>query len=232
VWPPSIFAVPVPSFVSPVLPPGVEPGASPFVTVCINELWLPYVRGALTQLLLQSTWGDPVQVNNETAQKQAAELIARFQSGQCGDLTLPDWKLGWSTSPSGPFETGDPYEFANGQHIDGTPFRVYGWQVNFSDINTHFSVAGFDAATQTHKVGGVMQFTRLLALSSSGCAISLLTTTDCFNTPTAYVGCGTFPHGNAYPSSPSGVFKQLDYTATDTCALFIEINGMIQCEPA
>ena len=44
------------SFVQPVVPPDVEPDASPLVCFSINADWLPYVVGAMMQLAQPSAW--------------------------------------------------------------------------------------------------------------------------------------------------------------------------------
>lgn len=54
--PPSAFAVPISSFVSPVTFPSSLPGDDPLIQVCVNADWLPYIAGALQQLLLQTTF--------------------------------------------------------------------------------------------------------------------------------------------------------------------------------
>jgi len=55
-FPPSPFAHPTGSFNAPVVPPDVDPDSDPSVTVRVSSAWLPYIRGAMSQLLLQSTW--------------------------------------------------------------------------------------------------------------------------------------------------------------------------------
>jgi hypothetical protein len=55
-WPDSDFPRPVSSFEQPVPLVGVDPDAEPAVSVSFNAKWLPYVVGALKQLVLQSTW--------------------------------------------------------------------------------------------------------------------------------------------------------------------------------
>jgi len=55
-YPPYGFPTPVPSFEFPVTPPGSQPFDDPRFQVCINQDWLPFIAGALKQLLLQSTW--------------------------------------------------------------------------------------------------------------------------------------------------------------------------------
>jgi len=91
-WPVSPFAVPVSSFVSPVPVPGVDPLAGDCVIFRFNKAWLPYITGALQQLILQTTWqGDPATV--QEAQAQAMNLIlalADVQPGGCGpDEVIP-----------------------------------------------------------------------------------------------------------------------------------------------
>lgn len=76
-FPPSVFATPRGSFNVPVPAPGQDPGACPLVTVTFSEAWLPYVLGALDQLVLQATWqGDDD--TQTTAQQQAMYLKSLF----------------------------------------------------------------------------------------------------------------------------------------------------------
>jgi len=44
------------SFLRPVPMPTVDPGAAPTQSVEVSCQWLPYIRGALMQLLLQASW--------------------------------------------------------------------------------------------------------------------------------------------------------------------------------
>jgi len=55
-WPNSPYAVPVSSFQRPVPLVLVDPCDDPAITVRINRQWVPYVLGALKQLVLQTTW--------------------------------------------------------------------------------------------------------------------------------------------------------------------------------
>jgi Collagen triple helix repeat (20 copies) len=56
VWDASPWAGQRGSFRQPVVPPDVEPDASPLVCIALNADWLPYVVGALMQLAQPSTW--------------------------------------------------------------------------------------------------------------------------------------------------------------------------------
>ena len=86
-WPDSLFAVPRGSFGIPVLPPSGEPDASPTKTVSVSCEWLPYIRGALQQLLLQSTWNTSDPAVLLIAQARAANLIALFD--ECSGSPYP-----------------------------------------------------------------------------------------------------------------------------------------------
>jgi len=88
-FPNSPFAHPVSSFPVPVPPPNVDPDVGPFATVRINCAWLPYIRGALFQLGLQSTWqGSLADVN--LAQDRANQLIGMFLGQNPGDCGVPE----------------------------------------------------------------------------------------------------------------------------------------------
>lgn len=72
------FAHPTSSFNKPVPLPGAEPDQGPCATVSFSRAWLPYVLGAMTQLMLQTTWltDDPDEFR--LVQEQASTLIAMF----------------------------------------------------------------------------------------------------------------------------------------------------------
>src|SRR5947208_803476 len=55
-FPDSPFAVPRGSYQRPVPLVLVDPCSEPTVTVKINREWIPYMLGALKQLVLQATW--------------------------------------------------------------------------------------------------------------------------------------------------------------------------------
>jgi hypothetical protein len=86
-FPDSPYAEATGTFKRPVLPPTVDPDASPNRTFTIACEWLPYIRGSLQQLLLQSTW----KVDNEAqlilAQARAQTLISMFT--ECSEVRLP-----------------------------------------------------------------------------------------------------------------------------------------------
>jgi len=81
VFPNSAYAHPAGSFTVPMTPPGVDPLDDPQTSVSFNCAWLPFVRGALTQLLLQSTW-DTDLAGLGVVQSQVWRLINQFQD--CG----------------------------------------------------------------------------------------------------------------------------------------------------
>jgi len=75
------------SFRTPVPLPDKDPDASPTRTFTLNCEWLPYIRGALLQLILQYTWpqDDPAAVY--LAQQRAMTLISMFD--ECATADLP-----------------------------------------------------------------------------------------------------------------------------------------------
>lgn len=122
-WPDSPFASPRASFRRPVPVPSQDPDATPTITVTVACSWLPYIRGALLQLLLQSTWdtGNPAVL--ELAQQRAFNLIDLFQ--ECAsapaiscpfDFSVPGAGAGGFVNIPEPAYT--PGYF--GQVIDGT----------------------------------------------------------------------------------------------------------------
>ena len=85
-WSDSVFASPRGSFERPVPPPVSAPDDTPVLTVSINCDWLPYIRGALMQLLLQSTWKD-TPPGLDITQSRVWGLINIFE--ECGSATPP-----------------------------------------------------------------------------------------------------------------------------------------------
>jgi hypothetical protein len=85
-WPDSPYAVPIPSYVEPVEPPLVPPDVDPVCTISINRAWLPFIRGSLKQLLLQTTWVDHGPDVLNATQGQVFSLIDLF--ADCSD-TVP-----------------------------------------------------------------------------------------------------------------------------------------------
>lgn len=89
-WPETIFAVPRPSFPNPVRRPITDPSVGPFTRVDIPCEWLPWIRGALFQLVQQATWeGTPAEIL--ATQYQASSLIDLFSGlgdGDCGNQSV------------------------------------------------------------------------------------------------------------------------------------------------
>lgn len=88
----SEFAKPISSFQRPVDPPDIDPNTGDQITVCFNELWRPYVVGALTQLLLQSTWNTDT-VDLDTTQGRVFNLIDMFRTAHPGCGVTPPFLL-------------------------------------------------------------------------------------------------------------------------------------------
>jgi len=76
-WPDSDFSHPTSSFNQPVEPPDIDPGSAPFGYYRISRAWMPFIRGALTQLFLQSTWKTDV-VSLELTQQRVANLFSEI----------------------------------------------------------------------------------------------------------------------------------------------------------
>jgi hypothetical protein len=105
-WPDQPYAPARGSFERPVLPPLVDPDTAPTLTVAVNCEWLPFIRGALMQLLLQATWtvSDPAELT--LTQARVFSLIDLFQ--ECGSSVVPfacpyDFTAGtggWSLFPN------------------------------------------------------------------------------------------------------------------------------------
>lgn len=93
-FPDSPYAVPVGSFRTPVALVDVDPQAPPLVYIGVNCAWIPMIAGALTQLLLQSTWAtsDPAALN--LVQQRVFDLISLFNCATAP--TIDHFKLGTS----------------------------------------------------------------------------------------------------------------------------------------
>lgn len=81
------YAPPVGSFRRPVPLITDEPGASPSISVSVACSWLPYIRGALQQLLLEATWATDDPAALLIQQQRVFNLIDLFQ--ECSPLVLP-----------------------------------------------------------------------------------------------------------------------------------------------
>ena len=86
-FPDSDFAVPVGSFQAPVPRPQSDPTAGDLVYIGVNCEWLPYIAGALQQLLLQSTWQYDTTDELNKVQGQAFNLISLFNCVTAPTLT-------------------------------------------------------------------------------------------------------------------------------------------------
>jgi len=114
------------SFQTPVAPPTVDPDADPTKSIAINCSWLPFIRGALQQLLLQSTWKVADQAGLDLAQARAATLISMLT--ECDEVLTPFECIGifgpgGSANPFATFTLGfvGVYNFANGyENTDGS----------------------------------------------------------------------------------------------------------------
>lgn len=113
-YPDSPYAGPSGSFLVPVEPPDVDADGGVTCSISINVAWLPFVRGALTQLMLQATWATDI-VSLDLTQQRVTNLIALFGEGTCGmdcgcfifsnggwEIFVPDGMGGGSFQPVDP----------------------------------------------------------------------------------------------------------------------------------
>jgi hypothetical protein len=96
-WPNGDFAGPVGSFIEPVPVPGVDPLSGDCSIIRLNKAWLPYVRGALSQLWLQSTW-DTDAAGLINVQQQVTNLIFAFNDLEPGDCSPQPQPIGIAES--------------------------------------------------------------------------------------------------------------------------------------
>lgn len=117
-WPDSPFAQPRSSFERPVLAPTSGPDSSPTRTITLSCAWQVWIRGALQQLLLQSTWSGLTAAELYQVQQWVFQLIDMFD--ECESVELPfacDYKF---TDSTGFWEV-DP-AFGLGFYVGGHGF--------------------------------------------------------------------------------------------------------------
>lgn len=149
-YPPGPFADSVGSFRQPVDPPTAGPFDSPLFEVCINRDWLPFIAGALKQLLLQSTWTELSDSDLEALQGKVFDLISAFGQVNPGCGIIPpnilcisgDWKDEKYGTEADPSVTCSP-----------TYDAVVGW-TGCDDGSSHMPKLGliqtFDQSTFVH----------------------------------------------------------------------------------
>ena len=79
-WKDSEWATQQGSYINPVAPPTSAPCDPPTVSVCINEQWIPFVCGALSQLAQPSTWDVASQADLIDVLSNVAALIGAIGS--------------------------------------------------------------------------------------------------------------------------------------------------------
>lgn len=109
-YPDSSFAHPIGSFQYPVPVPSSGPDAEPLETICISGVWLPYLRGASKQLLLQSTWDTDDPGELAIVQQWAFSLIGMLQDGSCAPI-IPTWDFGFGIDNNCTVYSDYGYEF-------------------------------------------------------------------------------------------------------------------------
>lgn len=84
------YRPPLPSFIIPVDPPGVDPDEDATAGVCFNPAYRPYILGALKQLQLPTTWNfissDQAQITNY----RIGLLIGMFMHDSAC-VNVPNW---------------------------------------------------------------------------------------------------------------------------------------------
>jgi len=86
VWPDQPYAEDRGSFRRPVPVVPFDPDSTPTKTVVVNCQWLPYIRGALQQLLLQATWATDDPAILQRTQDRVFNLIDLFSECDASDL--------------------------------------------------------------------------------------------------------------------------------------------------
>ena len=80
----------LPSFMVPQVPPDADPDEDPLVHVTFNALWLPYVLGALDQLVMYASW-DADNDGKLLASMRAATLKEFIAVGSLEPVPAPYW---------------------------------------------------------------------------------------------------------------------------------------------
>lgn len=117
----SIFATPRPSFERPVPLVLVDPWDAPLIYLKLNVQWMPYVLGALRQLVLQSTWDTTDPAALDLVQARAMSLINLFTLALqhpaaddcCHEIAMTDSRIKWL--PANPFTA--PNDVPSGYHF-------------------------------------------------------------------------------------------------------------------
>jgi microcystin-dependent protein len=127
----------VSSFQWPVPPPGAEPDAEPLRYLCVSEAWLPYVLGALQQLLQSSAWDTDDPAVLALTLQRADELLARTMA-DCPMIppgTIANF--GGSTCPDG-------WLFCDGSAVSRATyaalFAAIGTNYGAGDLTTTFNL--------------------------------------------------------------------------------------------
>lgn len=125
------FAHPTSSYNKAVPLVGIDPDDHPQVEVQFAKAWLPYVLGALTQLLLQTTWASTDKALVQLEQSRADDLIRRFSEAYPIDQDeTPFW---------------DDADAADADDTDlDAPLGTFPWYEEFADgVVTAFLMTSF-----------------------------------------------------------------------------------------
>lgn len=155
-FPDQEYAGPRGSFYRPVVPPTVDPDASPTLTLSVACAWLPYIRGSLYQLLLQATW-DTDAAGLALAQARVFNLIDLFVECAVSDL---------------PFAC--PFDF--GGNDGGFALFPSGSGFTPSTRGTYFMGSGWLTTQQTYAGGSL--YTNGAAISKALDPSSVITSVD------------------------------------------------------
>jgi len=107
-WPISVWAHPVPSFPHPIEGPNTEPDEGVLVQFCFNRDYMPYLIGACSQLLLQSTWLGGEDPENPLTDRmlKLTQMIRHSDFCNIGELTSVSYGF---ASSDGDFSVPDGY---------------------------------------------------------------------------------------------------------------------------
>lgn len=170
-YPPGSFGNPVPSFPFPVDPPVTKPGDDPTFQICVNKDWLPFIAGAMKQLLLQSTWNYSTDADLLDIQGRVFDLISKFGPVNEGCGVITPNKLCITAS----FPDGD-YEFTPSLDIDCATTYIpgTGWQ------SCDDTILGADIAQIKREFGGTTRIRDFSAVFSGPALLSYDTKVELF----------------------------------------------------
>lgn len=127
---------PLPSFDQPVQSPDVDPNAGDLVSASFNAAWIPVLEGALSALMLPSTW-EGTDSDKILAIQRAAILRELLSTAAPAEVPAPYWEDAISADDQMPEDTQIWYGYVS--------------EGNFIEDAGVFLISNFLAATVSEK---------------------------------------------------------------------------------